>query len=72
MMLEIDARGFACPIPVIKTKKAMDENPGKPLAIFVETTVAVENVGRLAASRHYSIKLDNLDGGDYCLVLTPQ
>jgi tRNA 2-thiouridine synthesizing protein A len=39
-MTEIDVRGYSCPIPVVKTKKAMDENPNEVLTVLIETEVA--------------------------------
>ena len=70
-MLEIDARGFGCPIPVVKTKKVLDDHPGKPLSVLVDAAVAVENVTRLAESRHFEVAVENLGEGDYKLVLKP-
>lgn len=69
-MAEIDVRGFSCPIPVVKTKKAMDENPGDVLTVLIETAVSRENVSRLAESRGYSIKAEEVSG-EYRLTLTP-
>jgi tRNA 2-thiouridine synthesizing protein A len=69
-MMEVDARGFSCPIPVVKTKKAMDENPEDILAVLVETEVSRENVSRLAESRGYAIESEEVSG-EYRLTLTP-
>jgi tRNA 2-thiouridine synthesizing protein A len=69
-MAEVDARGFSCPIPVVKTKKAMDESPGEILTVLVETAVSRENVSRLAEGRGYSIKAEEVSG-EYRLTLTP-
>jgi len=69
-MTEIDVRGFSCPIPVVKTKKAMDASPEAVLAVLVETEVSKENVSRLAKSRGYSIKEETVSG-EYRLTLTP-
>jgi tRNA 2-thiouridine synthesizing protein A len=70
MMTEIDVRGYSCPIPVVKTKKAMDENPGDVLTVLVETAVSKENVSRLAASRGYAVGAEEVSG-EYRLTLTP-
>ena len=70
-MIEIDARGLGCPIPVVKTKKAMDENPGEPITISVETAVAKENVSRLAAAKKYSIEVETTAKEEYKLLLKP-
>ncbi len=45
-MKEIDARGLACPKPVVLTKKAMEEN--NEILIVVDNKTASENVAKLA------------------------
>jgi tRNA 2-thiouridine synthesizing protein A len=69
-MTEIDARGLSCPIPVVKTKAAMDENPKEELTVLLDTEVSKENVSRLAESRSYTIKEEERSG-EYQLTLTP-
>jgi tRNA 2-thiouridine synthesizing protein A len=69
-MTEVDVRGFSCPIPVVRTKKAMDSNPGDMLTVLVETEVSKENVSRLAQSRGYSVSVEEVSG-EYRLTLTP-
>jgi tRNA 2-thiouridine synthesizing protein A len=69
-MTEVDVRGYSCPIPVVKTKKAMDANPKDVLTVLIETAVSKENVSRLAESRGYAIKAVEV-AGEYRLTLTP-
>ena len=69
-MIEVDARGFSCPIPVVKTKKAIDDNPKEQIAVLVETEVSKENVSRLARSKGYSIEVEEVSD-EYRLVLSP-
>lgn len=69
-MSEVDVRGFSCPIPVVRTKKAIEENPKEVLTVLVETSVSKENVSRLAESQGYSVKVEEVSG-EYRLVLTP-
>jgi tRNA 2-thiouridine synthesizing protein A len=69
-MTEVDVRGFSCPIPVVRTKKAIDENPGEILTVLVESAVSKENVSRLAQSKGYSIEVEEVEDG-YSLILTP-
>jgi tRNA 2-thiouridine synthesizing protein A len=69
-MTEIDVRGLSCPIPVVKTKKAMDTNPKDVLTVLIETEVSKENVSRLASGRGYTIKEEKVSG-EYRLTLTP-
>ena len=69
-MSEVDVRGFSCPIPVVRTKKAMDENPKEVLTVLVETAVSKENVSRLAESQGYSVIVEETSDG-YRLLLCP-
>ena len=69
-MVEVDVRGFSCPIPVVKTKKAIEENPDEILTVFVESAVSKENVSRLAQSKGYSVKVETVSD-EYRLLLTP-
>ncbi len=69
-MVEVDVRGFSCPVPVVQTKKAMEQNPEEILNVLVETAVSKENVSRLAESRGYSIKVEEVSE-EYRLTLTP-
>jgi len=70
-MVEVDVRGFSCPIPVVKTKKAIEENPDQPVTVLVETAVSKENVSRLAQSRQYSVETEKVAGDEYRVVLSP-
>lgn len=69
-MIEVDVRGFSCPIPVVKTKQAIEANPKEVLSVLVETAVSRENVSRLAESKGYSVEATETDG-EYRLTLTP-
>jgi selenium metabolism protein YedF len=44
---EIDARGLACPKPVLETKKALSNLTGEGLITIVDNEIAVENVKKL-------------------------
>ncbi len=69
-MVEVDVRGFSCPIPVVRTKRAMEQNSREILIVVVETAVSKENVSRLAESRGYSVRVEEVSG-EYRLTLTP-
>ena len=69
-MTEVDVRGFSCPIPVVKTKKAIEETPEEKITVLVESNVSRENVTRLAESQGYSVKVEEVSG-EYQLTLTP-
>jgi tRNA 2-thiouridine synthesizing protein A len=69
-MPEVDVRGLSCPIPVVKTKKAMDTDPKDVLTVWLDSDTARENVTRLAKGRAYTVKEDKISG-EYRLTLTP-
>jgi tRNA 2-thiouridine synthesizing protein A len=71
-MIEVDVRGFSCPIPVVRTKKAMDEHPDDQLSVLVETAVSKENVSRLAESRGYAIDVGEVEDGFRVLLSPPR
>lgn len=70
MSVEVDVRGYSCPVPVVKTKKAMEENPGKELKVTLDTQTAVQNVTRLGKNSGYSVTASQ-EGEDYILVMKP-
>jgi len=70
-MKKIDVMGFSCPIPVVRTKKFIDENPDEILSVLVETTTSKENVIRLAKSRDYLVKWEKTGDEEFMLLLTP-
>lgn len=51
--MNIDARGLACPQPVLLTKQAVDEHLPSRLTIQVDNEAAVENVSRFLGTRGY-------------------
>ncbi|MGI9953321.1 sulfurtransferase TusA family protein [Moorellaceae bacterium AZ2] len=70
-MIEIDVRGLSCPIPVVRTKKAMEQHPGQPLLVLTDNETSKENVSRLAESQGYSAKAEKASGL-YRLLLEPR
>lgn len=62
MAKTIDARGRACPEPVIMTKNALDENPEESFDILVDVEVAVENVTRFAKNSGYKVDVEEDKG----------
>ena len=62
-MVEVDARGFSCPIPVVKIMHAIENSPGESITVFVESEVSRENVSRLAQSKGYTVEIEALAEG---------
>ncbi len=51
--MDIDARGLACPQPVLMTKQAVDKDRPSRLTVQVDNEAAVENVSRFLGTRGY-------------------
>jgi selenium metabolism protein YedF len=69
MSTEIDARGWACPQPVIATKKALDAIGEGVVTTIVDNAAAKENVTKLAVSSGYGVCSEQA-GGDYYVRIT--
>ena len=49
-MITVNAMGDSCPIPVIKTKKAMEALTGpETIEVLVDNEIAVQNVTKMAS-----------------------
>jgi tRNA 2-thiouridine synthesizing protein A len=62
-MVEVDVRGFSCPIPVVKTRKAIKANPKEVITVLVDSAVSKENVSRLGRSEGYSVEIEAVGDG---------
>ena len=60
-MIQIDALGDTCPIPVVKTKKAIEsmEGPGV-VETLVDNEIAVQNVTKMAQSSGGTVTSEKL------------
>ena len=47
----VDARGLACPMPVVKANQALSGMTGGTLEVHVDNAVAVENLKRMAQQK---------------------
>ena len=61
-MITVNAMGDACPIPVVKTKKAIDALGGKAeeIEILVDNETAVQNLTKLAGSNNFPVQSEKL------------
>lgn len=59
-MIKIDARGDACPLPVVKAKKAIAElrGPGE-VEVLVDNEIAVQNLTKMAQQKGYLSSSEN-------------
>jgi len=69
-MTDVDARGLSCPMPVIKTKNALEDiESGNVVVVVVDDATARDNVTRLAKSKGCAISVER-KGDDFYLTLT--
>ncbi len=62
MTIEIDARGLACPLPVIKTKKALEKIEEGDITVIIEREEGRQNVQRFAESQGCTVTTIKKDG----------
>lgn len=65
MVNEIDLRGKQCPIPVIQTKKALENNEKGTIVTIVDNDVAKENISKLAKSMNLKAEIKEAKGDFY-------
>ena len=71
MTIKVNAMGDACPIPVVKTQKAMQELGGAgTVETLVDNETAVQNLGKLAASKGCTSKTEKLGENEYRVTIT--
>ncbi|HNZ63685.1 MAG TPA: sulfurtransferase-like selenium metabolism protein YedF [Bacillota bacterium] len=66
-MNRVNAIGDACPLPVIKTKKALEAMTSGVIEVTVDNDTAVQNITRFAAARNYPVKTEKR--GDHFVLL---
>ena len=70
-MITVNAIGDTCPIPVVKTKKAIEAlTQPDTVETLVDNEIAVENLKKMAAQKGYSCDSNKLDDGSYSVKLT--
>lgn len=67
-MNRTDARGYACPEPVLMTKNALKNSP-EGIEVLVDNQTAAQNVTRFASNKNYQVKQE-IVGEDYLLTFT--
>ena len=72
-MIEVNAMGDACPLPVIKALRAL-EGLGGPgvVQISVDNEVAVQNLTRLAANKGCAMQTEQLAEHEYRVTITAE
>lgn len=66
MIKQIDARGKACPLPVIEAKRALEASPeGAKVEVLVDNEIAVQNLCKMAAQKQYQADSEKVQDGCY-------
>lgn len=68
-MKEIDARGLACPAPVLQTKAAVQEGAPDGVKVVVDNAASQQNVQRFLESQGFRTALERA-GADFLVVGT--
>ena len=72
-MITVNAMGDNCPIPVIKTKKAMQALTGpETIEVLVDNEVAVQNVTKMAESSGGQVHSEKLGEAEYKVTISMQ
>ena len=59
----VDARGKACPLPVVIANKALqDRQDNEEVQVYVDNDIAVQNVKRMAATKGLEVAVTEGDG----------
>ncbi len=57
MKIEVDARGLACPKPVINTKKELDKIESGLVKVILDNKISKENIIKLSKSLNYKFEV---------------
>ena len=69
-MIKVNAIGDACPIPVVKTKKAMQEVKGaETIEVLVDNEIAVSNVTKMASSAGANVTSEKVADKEYKITI---
>ncbi len=69
-MITVNAMGDKCPIPVVKTKKAIQALTGPDtIEVLVDNKTAMQNVTKMASSQGGEVEAEKLSGEKYRIVI---
>ena len=69
-MVTVNAMGDNCPIPVIKTKKAMQALTGpETIEVLVDNEIAVQNVTKMASSAGGAVSSEKLGDAQFKITI---
>lgn len=69
-MITVNAMGDNCPIPVIKTKKAMQEVTGpETIEVLVDNEIAVQNVTKMASASGGQVSSEKIADAEFKITI---
>ncbi len=72
-MITVNAMGDNCPIPVIKTKKAMQALTGpETIEVLVDNEISVQNVTKMAESSGGQVRSEKLGEAEFKVIISMQ
>jgi tRNA 2-thiouridine synthesizing protein A len=66
-MKEVDARGLSCPLPVLRSKEAIENEKGDIL-VKVDNASSRDNVERLAKSKDLNVEVQEKEEEYHILI----
>lgn len=71
-MMTVDAKGMACPLPVVEAKKAMAQAAeGETIRVLVDNAIAVQNLTKMAQQKGCAVSGGETGDGNYYVEITP-
>ena len=66
----VDARGMACPLPVVNAKKAAEDmNMGDVLTVIADNEIAVQNLQRFAVHKGFDVSAEKKSEKEYIITM---
>ena len=66
----VDARGMACPLPVVNAKQAVEEmKEGEVLEILVDNEIAVQNLTRFAGYKGFDVSSEKKTDTEFAVTI---
>jgi selenium metabolism protein YedF len=67
--LTVDARGLACPQPVLETKRVLEEGSYREITVQVDNSAAKENVSRFARNQGCTVDVSETGSEEYAITI---
>ncbi|MGI5878834.1 MAG: sulfurtransferase TusA family protein [Christensenellales bacterium] len=66
----LDCLGEACPVPLMKTQKALEKlEAGDVLIVQIDHSCAMKNVPEWARKQGYGVEIEEVDDGEWEVII---